>query len=177
MGVSAKVEGIPDMRQALLSIPAKLRYRALRNSLAAGARIVRDAARSKAPVLQGSAKFRKPGTLKKAIVVRTSKVARSAGDVGVFVNVRPAKRGQRGARSQNDPFYWRWQEFGWTPASGPRTNAAKRARRKANRTTPAIPGRGFLQSAGSRLNDALKVFIDKIGPQIEKLNGGKGVGL
>jgi HK97 gp10 family phage protein len=58
------------------------------------------------------APYRKPGTVKQAIRVRTSKADRRAGDVGVFVNVRPAKAGQRGAKNPNDPFYWRWLEFG-----------------------------------------------------------------
>jgi hypothetical protein len=37
------------------------------------------------------APYRKPNTVKQAIRVRTSKADRRAGDVGVFVNVRPAR--------------------------------------------------------------------------------------
>lgn len=157
MVVEAKVSGIPDLKAALLSIPAKLRKRALRNALAAGARLIRDEARRHAPVLSASARapFRTPGLVRKSIVVRTSKIARRAGDVGVFVNVRPAPRGQRGAKSRTDPYYWRWMEFGKT----------------------GYVGRAFLQRGARRLNDALQVFIDRIGPQIQKLNGGKDVQL
>jgi hypothetical protein len=50
--------------------------------------------------------YRKPGTVQKAVSVRTSKASRQAGNVGVFVNVRPAKKGQRGAKNWRDPFYW-----------------------------------------------------------------------
>jgi len=47
----------------------------------------RPAGVSRSPV---KAPPRAPGTVRKAIRVRTSKVARQAGDVGVFVNVKPA---------------------------------------------------------------------------------------
>jgi HK97 gp10 family phage protein len=156
MVVEARVTGIPDLKAALQAIPAKLRRRALRNALAAGARLIRDAARSVAPVLKAGrrAPYRRPGTVKKAIVVRTSRAARRAGDVGVFVNVRPLKAKQRaafkgaGAKNPNDPFYWRFLEFG--------TNKMR-----------AMP---FLQPAGRRLADALTKFKAVIGPQIQKLN-------
>lgn len=152
--ISAKVHGIPDLKAALAGIVPKLRVRALRNALAAGARVVQREARAKAlpslsaasvPVRKG---YRKPGTVRKAISVRTSSIAKRKGDVGVFVNVRPAKRGQRGAKNPNDPFYWRWLEFG-----------AKH-----------MPAREFLQAGGKRLGEALQVFKRTIGPQIAKLN-------
>jgi hypothetical protein len=143
--IEARVTGIPDLRAQLRSIPEKLRKRALRTALAAGARVVRNEAQRLAPVISASAPavlkgYRKPGTVRKAIAVRTSKIARRSGDVGVFVNVRPAKKGMRGAKNPNDPFYWRWQR-------------------------PF-----FLEPAAQKLGEALKVFISKIGPAIEKLN-------
>jgi HK97 gp10 family phage protein len=149
----AKVSGIPDLRAALAGIVPKLRRQALRNALSAGARVVRDAARAGAPVLRIGSRtpYRTAGTVRKAISVRTSKVARRAGNVGVFVNVRPAKLGQRGGKSKTDPFYWRFLEFG----------------------TKKLGASRFLQSATGRLNQALQVFIAKIGPAIEKLNRGK----
>ena len=173
--------GIPDLRQALAGIPDKLRKRALRNALAAGGRVVRDAAKTAAPVLQTSAPRRTVGLVKKSISVRTSKAARREGNVGVFINVRPAKGGARGAKTGLDPFYWRWQEFGWTPFSGPRKGKAgaqnKRDRRRAHAAGKAgavqIPGQKFLSNAVSKLPEALQVFIAKIGPAIQKLNQGK----
>lgn len=180
--VEAKVTGLPDFKRDLLALPEKLRKRALRNALAAGARVVRDAARVAAPVLTPGnallAPYRKPGTVKKAIVVRTSRRDRRAGDVGVFVNVRPAKGSARGAKSRDDPFYWRWLEFGWNPASnktGGRGKAGKARRRELNRTTDAKIRSGFrfLQSGAAKLNEALAVFTAKLRPAIEKLNRGQ----
>lgn len=187
-GVTAKVQGLPDLKAALLAIPRELRRRALRNALAAGARIVQREARRHAPVIkpgdpavrQGR---RKPGTMRKAISVRTSKIARRAGDVGVFVNVRPAKKGQRGGRNPLDPFYWRWQEFGWNPASsatGGYGKAGRRERRRLNKIGAAkrVPGVAFLRKSARMLGQALQVFIQKIGPQIQRFNvTGKGTRL
>lgn len=150
MVVEVKVTGIPDLKEALKSIPAKLRRRALRNALAAGARIVRDEAKAKAPVLRQELQvpYRKPGTLRKAISVRTSKVARRSGDVGVFVNVKPAKAGQRGAKSPLDPFYHRFVQWG----------------------TVKMRGAHFLEAGAQKLGQALEKFKAVIGPQIEKLD-------
>jgi len=157
--MKATVTGIPDLKAALANVHAQLKRRILRNALAAGARVVRDDARSRAPVINAASApvrrgERKPGTVRQAIVVRTSKQARREGNVGVFVNVRPAKRGARGAKNPNDPFYWRWLEFG----------------------TKFMQPRGFLQRAADRLPQALQVFIAQAGRQIEKLNrpGGGG---
>lgn len=151
--IAAKVRGIPDLKAALAGIVPKLRVRALRNALAAGARVVQREARAQAPRISISDPaaqkgYRSPGTVQKAIAVRTSKLARRNGDVGVFVNVRPAKRGLRGAKSPADPFYWRFLEFG----------------------TKHMRARPFLQPATQRLGQALRVFIASIGPQIAKLN-------
>ena len=148
--ISAKVNGIPELKAALAALVPKLRRQALRNALAAGARIVRDDARRSAPVLQPTlrAPYRRAGTVRGAISVRTSKIAQRAGDVGVFVNVRPAKRGQRGAKNPADPFYWRFLEFG----------------------TSKMTARPFLQAGVRRLADALDKFKGVIGPQIDKMN-------
>jgi HK97 gp10 family phage protein len=152
--IGAKITGIPDLKAALAGIVPKLRVRALRNSLAAGARVVQREARAAAPVINPSSLavrkgYRSPGTVRKAISVRTSKLARRAGDVGVFVNVRPAKGNNRGGKNPRDPFYWRFIEFG--------TAAGTRAW-------------GFLRRGADKLPEALQVFTRTVGPQIEKLN-------
>jgi hypothetical protein len=177
--IEVKVTGIPDLRAALAGIVPKLRVKALGQALRAGAALVRDEARRKAPVISASDPkvllgYRKPGTLRKAIVVRRSRTAARQGDVGVFVNVRPAKgakyrtdrsgmlgmrvktqvrASQRGAKSPNDPYYWRFVNW-------PRTL----------RNGTVRPGLQFLEAGAARLDDALRVFIAKIGPAIEKLN-------
>ena len=151
--IQVKIAGVEDVKKALRDLPAKLRKRALLNALRAGARVFRDEARrltpvAVVPVRRKGAVIRQPGTVRKAIVVRTSKAARRKGDLGVYVNVRPAKGGQRGKYSPTDPFYWRWLEFG--------------ARGK--------PGVQMLQRAVSRASEAVSKFGQVLGPQIERLN-------
>jgi len=149
-GEVVRIEGLDNLKRKLAEVPKAMRKRVLRNALAAGAREVRDVAKRNAPVLtlgtSLKAPYRKPGTVKQAIRVRTSKADRRAGDVGVFVNVRPAKAGQRGAKNPNDPFYWRFLEFG----------------------TKKMPARPFLQRATSALPKALTIFQERIAKWINE---------
>lgn len=158
------ITGLTEAIATLKALPDKLRKRALRNALAAGARLVRDEAKRKAPVISASDPavrkgWRKPGTLKNAITVRTSKVARRAGNVGVFVNVRPAKGAvfrkgvqvkgsQRGAKNPSDPFFWRFVEFG-----------TKRAKE-----------RKFLREGAQQLGRALEAFKAAMSVALAKIN-------
>lgn len=173
--IDAKVQGIPDLKRELAALPDKLRKQALRTALAAGARVVRDEARRRAPVIDSNDPkvrlgFRKPGTVRNAISVRTSKRDRRAGNVGVFVNVRPAKSGQRGAKNPNDPFYWRWLEFGRKARRFvAKRKGAGRFARRALRTVGPMRAALFLSSAASALPRALQVFISKAGPAIQRL--------
>jgi HK97 gp10 family phage protein len=149
-GEVVRIEGLDNLKRKLAEVPKAMRKRVLRNALAAGAREVRDVAKRNAPVMtlgtSLKAPYRKPGTVKQAIRVRTSKADRRAGDVGVFVNVRPAKSGQRGAKNPNDPFYWRFLEFG----------------------TKKMPARPFLQRATSALPKALTIFQERIAKWIQE---------
>ena len=149
-GEVVRIEGLDELKRKLSEVPKAMRKRVLRNALAAGAREVRDVAKRNAPVMtlgtSLKAPYRKPGTVKQAIRVRTSKADRRAGDVGVFVNVRPAKAGQRGAKNPNDPFYWRFLEFG----------------------TRKMPARPFLQRATSALPKALTIFHERVAKWINE---------
>lgn len=168
-----QIQGFDDLIAKLRAIAPALRKKALRNALAAGARVVRNEAQRRVPVLSATLKapYRSPGTVKGAIRVRTSKVARRTGDVGVFVNVKPApgakfktkttrlfglkiknrvqvRSSQRGATSKTDPFYWRFLEFG----------------------TRKMAARPFLQEGAKKLPEALAVFTKTIGAWFDKTN-------
>lgn len=183
--VTVKVNGLQELRAALQGLAPKLRKRALRQALAAGARIIRDEARRRAPRLKASTYsgasalrrgVRAVGTLQKAITVRTSKINTREGNVGVFVNVRPLRNSGAngpGAKNPKDPYYWRWQEFGWKPKSGPRTTVRRIALRvRGQRSAPATakPGARFLQLSVGKQGEALRQFELSLGPQILKLN-------
>lgn len=195
--IEVRVHGLDELRAQLKALPDKLRRRALRNALAAGARVVRDESQRRAPVLRESDPRRTAGTVRNAIRVRTSKQARQAGDVGVFVNVRPltgkqitsfkAASGRKGAANPNDPFYWRWLEFGrqGRGASGPvparrvARAAGDRSRigglmryvraRRALRAVGPLPAYGFLQAGAQRLQDALRIIEQKLGPMVQRI--------
>lgn len=154
MGAEIKIEGFDVLAKKLREITPALRKKVVRNALAAGGRLVRDEARRGAPVLQpkNASPYRTPGLLKKAVSLRNSKTARRAGDIGVYVNVRPAKAGARGAKSRTDPFYWRFQEFG------------------TKKMRAANSGQGFLRPAANKLGAALDIFKTQVGRWIEKVN-------
>lgn len=178
--VQLQVKNLDEVMTALRGLPDKLRKGVLRNALAAGARIVRDDAKRRAPVLRPgdpaqAAGRRKPGTVRDAIRVRTSKRDRRAGNVGVFVNVRPLTKtqirrfrnstGRMGKDNPDDPFYWQWLEFGRTARP-----AAQGGARRLRRAVGAIAPMRFLQNASTRLGDALRKIEQVLGPQIQRMN-------
>jgi HK97 gp10 family phage protein len=146
-----RVQGIDELTKKLRDIPAKMRSQVLRRALAAGARRVQADAKQGVPVLSSTsaakAPYRRPGTVRDAIRVRTSKEAKRDGDVGVFVNVKPLKKSQRSARNPRDPFYWRFIEFG----------------------TKKYSTEGFLRPAAKQLGEALKIFERALGKWFVKI--------
>lgn len=195
--ISATWHGLADLKAQLAAIPDKLRRQALRNALAAGARLVRDEAKRNAPVLKEPDPRRTAGTVRDAIRVRTSKQARAEGNVGVFVNVRPltgkqittfkAAAGRKGAANPSDPFYWRWLEFGRQGRAGSGPIAARREARRAGdrsrvggplrfkrarralRAVSPLPARRFLQAGADRLLDALRRIEQVLGPAVQRI--------
>ncbi len=155
-GVSFKLEGVDDLKRALAEVSADIRKKSVRSALRSAGRVIQVSARAKAPVLTTPAPHRKPGTVKKSIVVRASKFARRAGDEGIYINVRGirgkarvARLGAAGAKNPNDPFYWRFLELG----------------------TKKMAARPFLRPAAEQAgNAAIQTFMQSIVPQIEKHN-------
>lgn len=179
--VKLKITGLQNARDVLRGLVPKLRRGALRTALRAGAKVVRDEAKRRVPVLKASTfsgasalrrGVRKVGTLKRAIATRASKRDTRAGNVGVYVNVKPLKGGS--AKNPNDPFYWRWQEFGWNPSSGASGGArgaqGKRYRRALGKRggAKAKPGAAFLRNAASKLPQALQAFEKSLAPAVQR---------
>ena len=169
-GITATVEGLERLKIAFSGIPDKLRRKVLLSALRKGAAVVRKAARAATPELAKPTPYRTKGLLKKRLMVRVSRASKAAGHVGVFVNVRPAegtqyvkhnllgvkyktikRESQRGARSPNDPFYWRFVNFGT---------------KKGNK----LPATNFLEAGAAVLPQALEIFEREIGPAIQKLD-------
>lgn len=153
---SIKLDGVEDLKQALAEAAATIRTKAVRGALREAGKVIQAAARASAPVLKAPTVRRNSGTVKKNILVRASKFARQAGDEGVYINVRGIrgkarvrKLGRGGAKNPNDPYYWRFLEFG----------------------TRKMAARPFLRPAAtSKGPEAIQKFMDSVVPQIEKLN-------
>lgn len=154
--LSIKLDGVEDLKQALAEAATTIRTKAVRGALREAGKVIQMAARASAPVLKVPTTTRNAGTVKKNIVVRASKFARQAGDEGVYINVRGIrgrarvkKLGRGGAKNPNDPYYWRFLEFG----------------------TRKMAARPFLRPAAtSKGPEAIRTFMDSVVPQIEKLN-------
>jgi len=181
-GITVQLEGVDELNRVLREMPAKIRKQAMRKALREGAKAVQQQARKNAPVLAIATPTRKPGTLRRNIVIRASKFARKAGGEGVFVSVRPLrgarqkKLGKAGAKNPNDPYYWWWQEFGWTAGGGrikggKRRRAAQRAARIAGGNARQIPGKKFLTNAAKTEGQkAIQTVMAVAIPIINKLN-------
>ena len=155
-GLTVKLEGVADLKRALAEAAADIRKKAVRGALREAGKVIQGAARGLAPVLMVATPIRKPGTVRKNIVVRASKFARQAGNEGVYINVRGirgkarvSRLGKAGAKNPNDPYYWKFLEFG----------------------TKKMPARPFLRpAADSKGEEAISKFMQSVVPQIEKLN-------
>lgn len=173
MSRTEHVTGADEAARALRSVSDQLqRGRVLRNALAVGARLVRNASQAAAPVLAKATKRRTPGLLRKSIKVRTSKRDRADGNVGVFVDVKPAGRGQRGAASPLDPYYWQWVEFGRSAGQTKRRVRTRKQLVRRVRTVRVGPmaAVGFLQAGARQLPAALQVITPAIARGVAKLN-------
>jgi HK97 gp10 family phage protein len=151
-----ELKGVDELKRALEQVPDKLKKKGLLKGLRLAGNLVHDAARRSAPVLQTKTPYRNKGTVRKNIVVRTSKYARKAGDLGVFVGVRPLrgvrtkKLGAAGARNPNDPFYWWFLEFG----------------------TKQMSKRPFLADGAKELDQAADIVIREATSAINQINTG-----
>lgn len=171
--VKVEVKGIDELKRALADLPSKLRRKVLVKALRAGAREVQKSARAAAPVLALPSPYRTKGLLKRKISARVSKQSRSEGNVGVFVNVRPAKSGERGTKSKLDPYYWRFVAFG-TKAHTIKPKTAKALAFGGSVVKmvkhPGSKGRNFLEAGAGALPAALAAFEREAIPAIEALN-------
>lgn len=171
-GEYIKLTGVDDLRAALRDLDRKMRFKVLRNALRAAARVIQTDAKTKAPVLQTPTPKRNPGTVRRSIVVRASRLARRKNMVGVYVTVKASKaRKQKDAR--NDPFYFRFLEEGWIPR-GP-GHALKGSDRKKRAARAASTARRyqypFLGPAlQAKSTQAVQAFEQSVLPEIAKAN-------
>lgn len=191
------IKGLAEFRVQMAQLPAKLQRGALRSMMRDAMKLVRDDARANAPklsapVLKNGVPTRLPGTLRNAISVRSSKTEDKAGNVGVFVNVRPlkgntyrgkgasrvlTKKSQRGEDNPRDPYFWRWIEFGTRSRTSVRGRSEKDGK-GGKRWVPSGKGanRGsvraykFLQGAADKLQAAADKFSANLQAWVSRAN-------
>lgn len=115
MADTQRIHGLDDLNRAIKALTADLRRKVVREALRAAGSPIRKAAIAKAPVLKKSHPYRLPGTLRRSIAIKSSRVFNGQdGNVGVYISVSKRKGlgGKASAINPFDPFYWRFQEFG-----------------------------------------------------------------
>ena len=149
---TVRIEGLAQLDRALRELPQRIANRGLRASVYAGAKVIRDEARSRAPKAAQSLgpKQPPPGTLKRSVIMKHIRELSGGGRQTFYVLVRHGKKfrnqGKRGNLSQ-DAWYWRFVEFG----------------------TVKMSARPFLRPAfDMKKNDALTAIKTRLAERIEQ---------
>jgi len=112
-----KIEGLAELAKALRELPDRVAKNGLRVCVYAGAKVIRDEARMRAPKAAESLGPNQPppGTLKRSVIMKHIPELSSLTRQTFFVTVRHGKKyrkqGKKGNLSQ-DAWYWRFIEFG-----------------------------------------------------------------
>lgn len=156
--VETRIAGLKGLLAGLDALPGRLEEKAIWSALGGAAVEIKKLAIEKAPELERATNTRTPGTVKRAIRVQRSKFNKGQnGFFEVIVRVKPlgskrkreaAKAGAlSGANNPNDPYYWRFLEFG----------TSKMAKRPFLR--PAFEGTKDVQL--TRIRVRMKLAIEK----------------
>lgn len=167
-----RLKGVDDLKLALRDLDRSMRRKVLKAALRSAARVIQSDAKSRAPVLQMPTPRRVPGTVKRSIVVRASKLARRKNMVGVYVTVKASKaRVKKDGRQ--DPFYFRFLEEGWIPRGPGRALRGSDRKKRAVRAQDAgrKVQRPFLGPAlQAKSQAAVQAFEREVLPAIAKFN-------
>lgn len=158
------VKGIEALREELLKLAPELRRGPAQRALRKGAEPVLAKAIAETPQLLANVyrrgiMIRRAGTLRRSLKIRASKDTNRTGDVGVFVNIAPLKKGaiadfkaatgRRGADNPDDNFYWRFVHFATKRNKNPRPFLTRASDVLINASLPII-------------SDALKAYFDRL---------------
>lgn len=183
MADTVVLQGWDELETKLLGLSAKIAKKVLRTSVYAGAALIKDAVKSKAPLLTGKTwgEHQPPGTLKRSIIVKHVPEQSNDYQQTYKVTVRQGKKyqgqGKKGTRSQ-DAFYAKWVEHGhwYVPPNPNQTTSANgidhksnwKNHRAANRAI-WIPAHPFMRPAWDANNQqALDVIKIRMGEKIEE---------
>ena len=173
-----EVKGLRELEAALKGFTPALQKRSIRQALGAGGRVVRDAARARAPV--------RSGVLRRNIQVVVGKINPGKGIQNAYIGIETGKVGQvtaegkvafkrrgkarfraqtRREKRGEDPFYYRFQELGFTAVGRRKARSGASKRRGGETVGRKIPGLRFLT----------KAFENNVGPVLEKFKASVSV--
>lgn len=154
MSTHRYVKGAQEVQAELLAYPAKVEQKVTRNSMAAGARLVRDAARAEVPVRSGKLR----GT------IRVATRAKKDGVTTAGIRVGDRKKG----------IFWRHFVLGGTK---PHVIVAKRGKglkvgnlQVSRVQHPGAKPNNFIERAKGAIPRALDAIVEHARVLIDKLN-------
>ena len=178
--MAEKIEGLGEVRDALVAVPIELRRKVMVSLLRKAAQPIVRAAKANAPVAKKATRRVVPGLIRKTIGVARSKIHNGAGGVfGVFIKpIKPAgvKRITRQARRAGaagpnfgDPYYYAFQEAGFhavgrRKAGGSRQARAERVKASGARFISGLKfmGRAFESQRGAAVGIFRTDVVEKI---------------
>lgn len=177
------ISGLKELQDALQKLPQNIAKNVLRGAVNAGASVIRDEAKLKAPVMHDAIpSHQPPGTLKRAIIVKQIPEKSGPTQQTYFVTVRKGKKlqgqGKKGNKSQ-DAYYASWVEFGhWMNTTGRalgggRNRDAKRSAAVAAGHNKFVPASPYMRPAyeAKKIDavEAIKAYLEKrIPDEVEK---------
>lgn len=169
MAEIVRVEGLDDVRKRLESLPVSLRKKVMYSILRKAAAPIIRAAKANAPVAKKATRRVIPGLIKNTIRTAVSKYKRPvSGEFGIYIKpfvpgkIKSLRRRAKGVNF-GDPFYYKFQEFGFH-AVGRKRVAGGRKRRAAALASgkfTKVPGKEFLGRAFASGKAAALALINK----------------
>ena len=165
------LQGWDELETKLLGLSAKIAKNVLRTSVYAGAALMKEEVKNKAPILSGFTwgEHQPPGTLKRSIIVKHVPEQSNAYQQTFKVTVKQGKRYQGQGKKKNrsqDAFYAKWVERGhWYVPPNPNSTTSEngishatnwkthRAAAKSGPSAKWIPAHPFMRPAWDTTKD------------------------
>lgn len=181
------ITGLGDLKANFKKLGEAMERRVARAMVASGGAVLKKEAKQLAQVYG----LKRTGALLKNIVIKRESAA-PAGTAQYNLGVRHGrnltkkqktvgaslKRNRAGrvqVRYKDDPFYWRYLEFGWIPR-GPGQSLKGGAKRKAEARKASsgrkIPGRSFIEKAlTNKRQQAIDAMAERLQRELDKAAG------
>jgi HK97 gp10 family phage protein len=129
MAESLQVTGLRELLAAMNALPGRIEKNLLNGAVGAGAAVLRNEAKLRAPIAVTVGKHvSPPGTLKRAIYSSKARKASSEHTVAFHIKAKQARNNGVGLKSvaaygDMDAYYWWWVELGHYARNGVRVQA------------------------------------------------------